>query len=459
MRGFGVLGTVLLVGALGGFAFLACGTEAEAPVPTPSPDASAPVLDSGVETSAPRPDAEPEPDIAPPRPASVPEGWELSGSYRKKCGFYVPTRPEQMPEPIRWRACTRDLTGRGLLDGGAGDGGLPGCREMEPTWVGPTRNMNVTHGTVDTNGKVLLSQVRVTDGGIYYVLAEADGPVRTATLTTLQDVCTLYPEWISQTGELLMVRENGLLIPRGIMFASAEGTSERPTRKLVPDSNVSADFFLGTTRIAENNGAGVHIGPLSTLQTTPLPPWSERFGKEFPLQFVGDGLVFRAEQGPESAVFAYTKDNAFVSLVDDKLATTGEDSFGTDGKDAAWLHSTGCTSSGCASVELRTAPFALAPLTGRRVREMAAPGIGLRSVVGCGRAAFASNLGLNVVDLTTGQAWLLPQAGPGYYWSSNPYALTCDELFATAAYSVDGGTALRGVRIRLDALGPGSPAN
>ncbi len=457
MRGLGVLGTVLVMGLLGGSAFLACGTEAEAPVPTPSPDAGAPVLDSGVETSTPRPDAEPEPDIAPPRPASVPEGWELSGSYRKKCGFYVPTRPEQMPEPIRWRACTRDITGRGLLDGGAGDGGLPGCREMEPTWGGPTGNMNVTHGTVDATGKVLLSQIRVTDGGIYYVLAEADGPVRNATLATLFDVCRMYPEALSPVGQLFRVSEPSKFGIRGLMFTGVNGSSERRLRELVPNPNVSANFDLGASVLVENGGAGLLVGPLATLQTKPLPDRPGRFGQEFPLQFVGDNLLFASEAGSESAVFAYTKDNTFVSLVDDKLPTTSEDAFATDGKEAAWLHSTGCNSSGCASLELRTAPFALAPLTGRRVRSMADPGTG--GTVGCGRTAFRSKHGFNVVDLTTGQAWLIPLDGPEYNLVGLPYALTCDEVFATAAYSIDGGTAYRGVRIRLDALGPGSPAN
>ena len=58
---------------------------------------------------------------------------------------------------------------------------------------------------------------------------------------------------------------------------------------------------------------------------------------------------------------------------------------------------------------------------------------------------------------STGRLWELPRGGPGWNFVGLPLALTCDELYYTINKITPGEVRFRGVRVRLDALGPGQP--
>lgn len=450
---------VVLVGvvvALAAAGFFAC--EGSGAIPPPTSDAAsgdAAALRDG------RTDAEPidsgvDPDPVPPRPTGVPDGWELSTAYRKQCGFYVPSRRDVFPEPIQWVPCSVDITGRGSLDGGAQDGGAPGCRETKVTWPSTTLgNMNVTHGAVDSMGHVLLTQIRVATEGNYYVTGEADGPVRSATFEGRRPTCKLYPQSMSESGTLLDVEGAS----RGIVAVLLDdGSSNHRARRVDNTSFFSPAFGIGKNKIVRFDGTTVAIGPLSTLEVAVLPPWNERFGQEGFVGFVDDHFLFFNSQGGDTAIFGYTAEGTYTTLVDDKVPTTRDSAFGTDGKEAAWVHSEGCVSGiNCASIELRTAPFAMGPLVGRRVRSIPTTSSTMVSVVSCGRVAIESNEAFRIVDLATGRAWEIPRRGPGYsFVGEKVLAMTCDEVFLTVNLPVpEEGIRFRGARIRLDALGPG----
>lgn len=399
-----------------------------------------------------------DPDPAPPRPPGVPDGWELSTAYRKQCGFYLPSRREVFPEPIQWIPCSVDVMGRPVDDAGAPDGGVDGCRETKVTWPSTALgNMNVTHGAVDADGHVLLTQIRAATEGVYYVTGEADGPVRSATFEGRRATCAAYPESLSTSGSLLRVFSGGTSKVEAVLLD--DGSVNHRALRVPPTDFVAPNFRHGKSKLVRFDGS-VLIGPLSTMQVSLLPPWKERFGQEGFVDFVDDHLLFFNSQSGDTAIFAYTAQGTYATLVDDKLATTRDSAFGTDGKVAAWVHAEGCKSGvDCASIELRTAPFSLSPLAGRRVRSIATQSSTMVSVVACGRVAIASNEAFRIVDLTSGRAWELPRQGKNYsFVGGKVLAMTCDELFLTVNLPVpEESIRFRGVRIRLDSLGPALP--
>jgi hypothetical protein len=105
-------------------------------------------------------------------------------------------------------------------------------------------------------------------------------------------------------------------------------------------------------------------------------------------------------------------------------------------------------------------------------RMTTASGIGFATtgfVIGCGYAArgpYAHVDGgpndpvLSVFRLSDGRRWELPHApGSGFVWS-HPLGITCTELFATVGLESEGGPLLYDiVRVKLDSLGPGLPAD
>lgn len=447
---------VLVVG-LGSVAacFAACSGPAAAPLAAYQDASDASILpDSSKDPDDVGPDAD---DPIPPRPAGLPAGWELSTAYRRQCGFYLPSKKEAFPEPIEWGPCSVDMTGHSTADGGASDdAGRAGCRETKVTWrPGAQADMNVTHGAVDSSGRVLLTQIRVTADGAYYVTGEADGPVRSATFEGRRDTCRLYPESMSQSGTLLRVHL-GTSFDTTALLLDTGSPNHRASVVQHEAGNVPA-YYIAEERLFRFDGT-IAAAPLTTMRFAPLPPWQERVGQEGFVGTLGDTLLFFGSQGTDSTISAYSANDTFVRVVDDKVPSTRDSAFGTDGKDAAWLHATGCISSGaCDSIELRTAPFSLSPLVGRGVRSIATRSTTMSSVVACGRVAIESNEAIRIVDLATGRAWELPKRGMGYsFVGDRALALTCNEIFLTTNLTAGSSVRYRATRIRLDALGPGA---
>lgn len=106
-----------------------------------------------------------------------------------------------------------------------------------------------------------------------------------------------------------------------------------------------------------------------------------------------------------------------------------------------------------------TDPAALAPRRVRRDPSIAyASGMSAYQV-GCGHAATAGANDVHLVRLADGRAWDLLHTQQVWHGSS-VVGLTCDELFVVASIWVDGVVQDATIqRIRLDALGEGSPAD
>jgi hypothetical protein len=137
--------------------------------------------------------------------------------------------------------------------------------------------------------------------------------------------------------------------------------------------------------------------------------------------------------------------------------------LGTDGVDMVWTHSQGKGPSQEPYPEgsVMTSPFTTDPalLTAHRVRSYPSPHWPAPQAwtVGCGYAAIEWKVTeVLVVRLSDGWSWSLstpnPQDPPSDQWHfSNVYGLTCDEVFVRAGKPAEMNIA----RVRLDALGPG----
>jgi hypothetical protein len=138
---------------------------------------------------------------------------------------------------------------------------------------------------------------------------------------------------------------------------------------------------------------------------------------------------------------------------------------GGDGRDLVWLYGAGRTdpAGSFPTIAIMTSPFTTDPrqLAPRRLRSEKGQYFGTAPfVVGCGYAARQLPEGIRVVRLADGASWLLPGDSTQTWQWASPFALTCTELFAKASVLTEGGPpAVTYARLRLDSLGPATPAD
>jgi hypothetical protein len=139
--------------------------------------------------------------------------------------------------------------------------------------------------------------------------------------------------------------------------------------------------------------------------------------------------------------------------------------LGGDGHDLVWLHGSGRTDTTGTfpTISIMTSPFATDAqhLQPTRLRSEEAAYFGTAPfVVGCGYAARQLPEGIRVVRLVDGASWLLPGDSTQTWQWASPFALTCTELFAKVNVAEDGGAPTATyARLRLDSLGPATPAD
>ena len=176
-----------------------------------------------------------------------------------------------------------------------------------------------------------------------------------------------------------------------------------------------------------------------------------------------DFVTWRASDGVYSGVWAWTPDRgAYRFLTFPGDWSRGVEGFGTDGTQMVWVYGEGKgpRQEPYPKRSIMVAPFARDPLAlaPKRVRSFpSSESIILPSTVGCGYAAIETSASsVLVVRLNDGVSWEIraPTADAGKSWHfTGAFAITCDEVF------VGGGVApaMNIARVRLDALGPGTP--
>lgn len=191
-------GRVMLAGAAGAIAAAifagsgSCGQSQPSPAQQSEPDAgmmdSQPDAPWQPDASADAADVEVEADAAVPwdgspdgcapfdPPPVVPTGWERYTGWSCECPLYIRGASGDPLPPVEWEPC------------GAPVPQSLACRQMKDTWNGGVIPFGIfPRFSIEPNtGKVLLAFDRMSYGGDpntrYRVVAEADGPVRTAFL-------------------------------------------------------------------------------------------------------------------------------------------------------------------------------------------------------------------------------------------------------------------------------------
>lgn len=413
--------------------------------------------------------------LVPPRPSDVPAGWELYTDYDPQCGFYIATERKYLPEPIRWASC----------DELGGDAGLPGpdtiaCRHMVLDWEPQPTGQHVAPfipAWKTPQGTIALYLRRLVGKHAYDLVADVDGPVSSAVYESGPCLTELSH---ARDGKVLhRVRDNPYDSEdqSGGAFGGA-ADALRPTvyfpKGHRPAPYVSAEYRVGANMFVENSGAArVYAFDTGALVTTILSAPEDADDVYGDYQFQGDDLFFNGNSAHRTIIKVRTAAAGMQTLIGHGADySRAAISFGTDGVDMVWTEAServDLTRQSYPRVETWTAKYATSPSvvasTMRRLRSEYPSSYAERNVVGCGYAAHIvyppstwGKAGLRLVRLSDGTSWeLASESEPQKYAFSlqRPLAITCDELFALGSTL----SHVEVVRIRIDSLGPGVPAD
>ena len=427
-------------------------------------------LDAAPDTSArPRRDSGSTGVLDPPPLNGGPEGWELFTDYDPACGIYYPTDAKYLPEPIRWEPCS------GFLN----DHGLPGPDGMDCRMIAldrdggePDRLSLIMRAEV-LEGKVRLLIGRDNGSRLYRMVADIDGPVRHALLAT---GCGMGG--FKMRGGNVMYR-----------MYDTEATSSRsggaiggPVDNLRPRAYLPKGH-LPSTRFSQVYDVGAHyfieaIGGNDTVYSieSGLPIGKivrspEDAGMVYgDYRISGDDAFWVGDNGARTAIKVWNPSEGLKTLVgwpgDNTRAAGG---IGIDGVDMVWVEAVGRNGASFARYDVWTAKYTtsadVVEATKRRLFTNNLNSTLEYFVVGCGYAAVKTNpirawgqsIGFLVIRLSDGMSWAVEAESleqRNDVKLGRPLAITCDEVVVEAWRKNDPQVA----RIRLDSLGPGTPA-
>jgi len=451
------VGAVLGAAALAAYVGAAgCGPDAPPAAPQDARPPPAPV-DAAVRPADADPPDTAVPDPTPPRPAFVPQGWELWADYRKACNIYLPTRAEVLPPPARWKPCRPDY-----YEGA--ETAVPACEEWDLVEPGQTEVGVISAYTQATlgvaGGRLLVHQFRRFPNYVTWVLLDAlTGSVVNSILMADKD-CYAYPASPSATASAYRASK-----------ASEAGRDDAKYGFLIAPNDPSAKTYggpltlrssvaVGDTLAAETaTGNVLWQGPFSNHRATALV--REPDGLQPLLSFYrGDTAYIESYEGDRYVWRVARPGLPIDTWFDNGQTPMGDHFLATDDVDVAWIHKERCSGSNCAVASLFVAkhPSAGARPVARRLHADV-PNGGHRLALGCGyvaaRAAYADyRTQLRVTRISDGVSFLRRNEADPRWNYIQPLGVTCDHVYFIRN---DPGVKYNVVRFRLDALGPPIP--
>lgn len=408
-------------------------------------------------------------DTTPPGSCGV-EGYLLDDAYDKTCGFCYASDSKYLPPPMAWEPCDSQAEPKGMV-----------CKEMTENWdpgqFAPDYISTVLKAWVHGKDVVTIALTRFQDPLIYRLVADADGPVHQVVIETNRS-CTLCNYELGPGFAAYQVCDSeakGKLSDYGGGALGGAVDSLRPrVFRHYHDESIHA-YYASATGLLELNLAGSEIKQYDWMTGNYVRSLDSA---------AQNGNYAVANLWPvDDAVFS----DAYIGLAFNKLRvwtldggardligfgndwTRGGSTVGSDGKSLAWSEGVGRSSSNKAfdQVKIMATDFTTDPPDGGKTLGTIA-GLdfgGAGTVVGCGYVALQ---GTTVLDagptdpepvqlwrIADGKRWELPNAyGAPLRWL-RPIAITCTELFARVARTVDGGVIQTIARVRLDSIGPG----
>jgi len=481
--GLGVMAALLAAGVL---AVRGCAAEPQAsPGTAGEQDAAAAEADARLDGSRDgdargdvdaRTDADAAADVAPPDarkdalPDAVPAGWQEYTGWSADCPLYVPGPGAQMPPPIEWEPCPAPPVPPEL-----------GCRRMKITWDG-TIGFYPNFSLDPQTGAALLQFTRTgpdyNNSVFYRLVAEADGPVRTALLQTNASWdCQFFEQSLADgrfaVSAVTRLQGSGADAGKeeeGVVAGGIDDRTPTTVLKLPADPTAHSDWRISSDWIVQTKYfPKAWTWDLSSTTTIydpaqdpdGLPAYLPIIHHKDVFVIVGDfGLCGVMSWNPTVGL------RPLLRWYGDP--TRGAGNFGTDGVDMVWTYTTGahaCHTDMEDSREVWTAPYTVDPAqvqsTARRLRSDVRGLTGHSYAVGFGYAARGSDFGsprtnsFFIVRLSDGVSWILngdPDADT-LSWGPNVLGFTHDEVFLTGSMQGEIGI----FRIRLDTLGPGTP--
>ncbi|AKV04423.1 hypothetical protein AKJ09_11086 [Labilithrix luteola] len=380
----------------------------------------------------------------PPRPADIPDGWQLYEGYDPDCSFYIPTATDQFPAPLQWESCGPDLHPSDVA-----------CQRIAVNRDDPYEFLSSwVSATVASDGKLLFQVSKFTKPFVWRLVIDVDGHVRYGVIEADSDRCTLgggylwRDHYVLSLNELQSSRLEGYLI--------GELGALTPSFAIHRTEGGPHSLYTGPFGIVETGWSpDFLLYPWSALGS-PRVLWTQDDGLNHAQFFFTDDAIFwtaGSYQGAKAKVWteaAGVRD--LVSFGTDQ--TRGAGAFGTDGVDMVWLEGAPRppNDGGLDTYAITTAPYTTDPSQVRKRRLRSEVGSALsaeRFQVGCGFAARSRHDGLRIVRIADGHSWFLPNKGT-WNWQ-RVHAMNCDEIFVR----VMNGWRADLVRIRLDSLGPG----
>jgi hypothetical protein len=443
--------------ALGG-----CGCESESPVVVELPTASGGAAGAGAATSTnstsststsaggtgPCPPEQP--------PPVVPEGWVEYTDWSCDCRFYVPGSEDAMPSPIQWEPCPE------------APGGMD-CRMMAIDWADGANIGTRPKLDVSPSGTVLSLVRAVPKDYIIAVVADIDGPVRSAMMMPLYGKdwvlqgCKLHNEAIGEGKYLLKVY--------GKSSAHSEPTKDvgviaGPIGLLHPpviaryENEDPQGWACGANWLAKETSSFVltaHPWDMSEEIFVTSAATDPEHLHAIQLVVSGDALFWTTSASYTGGINVWDPlggTRPFIRWVGDY--TRGAAALATDGVDMVWLQGEGKdpNSPYYPTLSVMTAPFTTDPdaLEPRRLRSHTYSAFPFDQIkVGCGHAVTEGGNVVAVVRLSDGWAWHLPDSAVQDF--AIPVGVTCEDVFVAA--DIEGTVTV--ARIRLDSLGPGLP--
>lgn len=413
----------------------------------------------GNDAAPPRSDARPAEDPDPIPPEGLPAGWVRWDGAGKMCKFYVPAGPENLPKALHWVDCP---SGGSLPEGAM-------CKLLGVDWTskGGLRGLiSWMHRGVDAAGVVRFAIGREEAGFYRREVIREDGTVEQALLEGDKSFCAIYPTDF-----------RGERYAYGFHGSEGSGIISGLASARLPDHVVRWSYTESHAPYVTPFGL-LDVGPGHVM--TLFPPgagldggvelWSAAKDKglqQGQIRATDDALFWNASNEAYGKERVYTPSAGVRALRDFGTEYTRRDfDVGTDGHDLFWVYgSERSQPSGVfPKLELMTAPYTTDPasLMPRRLRSYPYPGgVGaVPAVVGCGYAVHNRLLASTLVRLSDGMAWTIPAdiVQTGVQWAK-PIAVTCDEVFGLGYLPANPSRPSTLVRVRIDSLGPGTPAD
>jgi len=383
------------------------------------------------------------------------DGWVGLQGFDRACGIYVAPSPtaKNFPSRLTWEPCDARVTGM--------DGGSLACRQI----VGGTAY--VASAFVNrASQSVTLPILRARGSQSLNFVADADGAVRQAFVTQPPLCGTDAFASVSSTSIIYTLEE----LSSDQSHVVRDGALGGPLDAMPKMLRVNADpgtvgYVAGANEFVESGAIGFDTA--SWLDGHRLDSISSSgTGQSGEYLFQGDIFFFSVDDLNYGRIELYRSGVGtidFISFGDD-LNNYAAD-LGTDGTDMVWTEASGHPGGGTnpwTTINIMTASYTTNPaaILKHRLRSEVRNLGDVPFTVGCGYAAHEistpAGTGVRVVRISDGQSWsLFNTTSPLLTWNA-AVAITCTEIFVNFNFAAASSNL---ARIRLDSLGPGTPAD